>query len=85
MYLFLTKKMKIQEEIEIVYKLKTVVKEMNSNEYNMNKILELDNDKMALLIKLLISGDINNIINNPNNGINLIIFNQWNIFLHDQF
>jgi len=62
----MSKKMKIQEEIEIVDKLKSVVKEMNSNEYNLNKILELDNDKMALLIKTLMSGNINNFINASN-------------------
>ena len=68
MYLFNTKKMKIQEDIEIVNKFKTVFKEMNSDEYNLNKILEFDNDKMALLIKSLMNGNINNILNNTNNN-----------------
>lgn len=71
MYLFMTKKMKIQEEIDIVEKFKSVVKEMNSNDYNLNKILELDNDKMALMIKSLMSGKIND----SNNGINYIYIN----------
>jgi len=60
--------MKIQEDIEIVNKFKTVFKEMNSDEYNLNKILEFDNDKMALLIKSLMNGNINNILNNTNNN-----------------
>lgn len=62
--------MKIQEEIEIVDKLKSVVKGMNSEECNLNKILELDNDKMALLIKTLMSGNIS-MVSNSNSGNNL--------------
>jgi len=57
MYLFISKKIKIQEEIEFVDKFKTVVKGMNSDDVKLNKILEFDNEKMALLLKSLITGN----------------------------
>jgi hypothetical protein len=59
MFLFITKKVKIEEEINVVDKLKSAIKEIGSCDLNIIKILELDNEKMVNLLKSVIIGNGN--------------------------
>jgi hypothetical protein len=56
MYLFKCRKIKLEDDLSIIEKFKNICGRIEGNEMNMEKLLKIDNEKIAKMLDLIISG-----------------------------
>lgn len=68
-YLLNCKKMKLQDDISLVEKFKNIVEKIEgNNDTNMQKLLNMDNEKIAKMLDAMSSGKNVSFVDNKNNN-----------------
>jgi hypothetical protein len=65
-YLFNCKKFKLKDDLSIVEKFKNICEKIEGDEMNMEKLLKIDNEKIAKMLSIIASGKNLNFDDNSN-------------------
>jgi len=65
-YLLNCKKLKLEDDINIVEKFKNICEKIEGNEMNIEKLLNIDNEKIAKMLDMIVSGKNLNFQENKN-------------------